>query len=83
MPYIVSASAQLWRLVAKRYTAAFLCSPCTTFLTELTAVMAINNMFLLEYSMQVRSRPAIGPHDRLKTWYDLLYPELTAPPGPA
>ena|GEM_PF-4011237 len=83
MPYIVGASAQLWRFLAKRYAAALLCPPCTTFLTELTAAMAVNNMFLLEYSMQVRRRPAMGPHDRLKTWYDLLYPELIAPAAPA
>jgi RHS repeat-associated protein len=81
MPYIVGASAQLWRLLAKRYAAALLCPACTTFLTELTAAMAVNNMVLLEYSMQVDSRPALSPTDRLKTWYQLLYPEFSAQPS--
>lgn len=80
MPYIVGLGAQAWRKLAMRIP-SILCTPCTTYLTELTTVMAVNNAIFLEYTMDVNHRHVRSPSDRLKTWYQLLYPELTAQPS--
>ena len=80
MPYIVGLGAQAWRKLATRIP-SILCTPCTTYLTGLTAVMAVNNAIFLEYTMKVEYRSVRDPSDRRKTWYRLFYPELTAQPS--
>ena len=82
IPYVVGLGAKGWQQLGKSYP-ALRCTPCTVYLGELTVVMAVNNALILEYTMQVDSRPAPNQFDRRQHWLQLLLPGLAPRPKPA